>query len=354
MFSAGADQQFWFQGQAITDGDDDEKEENADMEVSNMELETEAEGEKKEHSLFEFPKACPILLATPNGQRTRYSPDCVKDFVAKFESNIDPRIFKGLQSETLALHWARAKKNIALLPFLPMPMHTSPVILLLKAISSFQFAQNKKEQQDVWFPKYTHFQASIFELGQVRLACQQKVFPVDQKVLEEANEELYWQDVHLEKKVYVDLDAIYTELSEKSINEKQALARFLDTLKRFTLSFVRTQETYIWKCMLKHHGVPWKAILSPSLDNSDWSTHLNFDEYVESMLDYFTTKQMGWNKEFRLANKEYKFKDFFHLKELPTRLKVTDASEIFDGFITRATAWEYFVHLDANKILSST
>ena len=350
MFQPNANSQTWLYGAPIVDKEQEEEEQEMEMSDDNE------NDVLKQRSLHEFPdsKSFLKLLDSPTSDgRTRYDPTFVPDFI---KASIDPRIFKGLQQPQMQEKWALAKAGISLMPFLPMPVHFSPCILMLRAISVKQFKDKQKKEDaevEVWFPKFTHFQENLFQLGQVRLACHYHIFPVDMDEFEDAQQDLEWQSIALESRVFEQLDALYEEFVAKKKNEKEALTLFLSILERYTLDYIRTQETFIWRCLLKKYNIPWEAILTPPppFSKEEWSKCMDREEYLGALVDYFVTKNMGWNARLRQNNKEYQFQQFFNTEELPNRLPNAPEDQVFNGYITRETAWEYFRHLDARNIL---
>ena len=359
MFKPNANSQTWLYNSPIVDNDDEEEKEEEEEEE--MEMSDDNENYvSKQRSLHEFPDSSETflkLLDSPkNDGRTRYDPMYVPDFI---KASIDPRIFKGLQQPQMREKWALSKAGISLMPFLPMPVYFSPCLLMLRAISVKQFKEKQQKEDaemEVWFPKFTHFQQNIFQIVQVRLACHYQIFPMDMDEFADAQENLEWQSIALESRVFEQLDALYEEFVAKKKNEKEALTLFLSILEKYTLDYIRTQETFIWRCLLKKYNIPWEAILTPSpIDNNkqqkEWSKCMDKEEYLVALVDYFATKNMSWNARLRQNNKDYKFQQFFNIEELPNRLPNAPEDQIFNGYITRETAWEYFRHLDTHNIL---
>jgi len=205
--------------------------------------------------------------------------------------------------------------------YLVMPVHVSPIIcyLILKP----------------WRNKYTDSHNMISMLHQILT-----IYQLNNKKFGKEMLEFSEQIRLLEEYLHNELDKVYNEFSGN--NQKDALDKFIKIMERTTIQRINLYEYTLWK-MFKFDNLPLECILTPYITPP--LSALSKEEqkgFPKIVCHFFECKQEIRNGLMKEQTKEYngdvKYFD----------MKTTRKNEMYNEYLDRMTAWEYFKYLDVN------
>lgn len=180
---------------------------------------------------------------------------------------------------------------------LPMPVHISPIIALLKTCG---------EDEPEWRPKYCAFSNSYAELGQLFSATIGGIF-ID--ITNEENAKLIetalatWKQDGITQNVQLTNDI--TQIMETpDISELVKMGQFMARMEASSIQILNRYEILLHTCLIGSANIPLNLCLTPMETPSIQNIHPDeVNEFFGLFLQYWTVKVNRTNEKLELDSK---------------------------------------------------
>lgn len=241
---------------------------------------------------------------------------------------IQPRVFKILATKKeLKISMLTAASTSFTLP---MPVHVSPIVTLLKT--------DPNAQQDLWKPRYVPFSDSYAELGQLFTAVAGGMYADPPGKVQEILQQFSQQGELQATKLADDLTAIATSTS---VDEKEKMSQFLLRLEMATIELINRYETFLHKCLVGDEQIPLALCLTPAVFPTVEDIHEDKrGEFFDLFTQYWQTKVDVTNEKLEMDARVVP-QQWITIEGLRQAHTQVSPSELWRGYLTPKTAAEY-------------
>jgi len=226
---------------------------------------------------------------------------------------------------------------------LPIPVHTSPVMILMMDNVPKGAKQPQKRRFIGWMQ-------SAYSLRSLMFLVQKKTLPfhvsITPEYVDECMDEFLEQTATYENMHFNRVEELHTFPFSQSVLEK-----FVEYCEDFSFYYIHSIERYLYKILIEPHGsahLSLENFLTP-VSVKPMLHQCEHPEFIQRFVyDFFELKVLATHKyDQRHAGEDYVQKNPFQLETLRQRI-TTNVGSHYRGCIDGQTLHEYFYFLNPN------
>jgi hypothetical protein len=330
MFSFNLSDKGYFSPHKYTEKNEDEEEEDDE---SNLKMDTS--NDTLGNAPFEQFVFVPSELALqgPISFKREYIPPTLLP--------VPPNVLSGL--ETIDDLSQLQKCVLSIYAALPIPVHLSPVMILL--MDNVPKGSKQPQKQ-----RYISWMQSAYQLRSIMFLVQKKVLPFHKSLtpeyIDECMDEFLEQTSSYENMHFNRVEELYTYPFSPAILEK-----FVEYCEDFSYYYIHSIERYLYKTLIEPHGsahLCLENLLTPRA-NKPTLNQCEHPQFIQKYVyDFFELKVLATHKyDQRHAGDDYVKRNPFQLDTLRQRI-TNNTGQHFRGCIDVQTLQEYFNFLNPN------
>ena len=216
---------------------------------------------------------------------------------------------------------------------LPMPVHTSPLITLLKS--------DPNAQENLWHPRYVPFSDSFAELGQLFTATLGGIYGTDEVKVQQVLQQFSQEGERQADQLTEDLCTIATS---KELTEQDRISQFLSRLEMATIQVLNRYETFLHTCLIGDENVPLALCLTPMVFPTLSQIHPDKrNDFFDRLTQYWMTKVDGTNEKLE-ADAKVQPQEWLTTEGLRQAHTQVAPEQLWRGYLTPKTASEYMAY----------
>ena len=338
--------------QGVVVDDDDDVVGCSRMQIDRDEEENVAFNDEITLEEIVFPEPRPWIELDNGGTHFKFLSAKIPDALNSFA----PNILKALAS--IDIRGSDIKTGICKQPCMPMPVHASPLISLFQNKFLIPPGKTVVIQTRPHKQKYVSFLFSCYQLHQLKDACKGGIITLLPEKKTQLMPALQEYDLRLKKmeefQNYV-LDELYAKSAAKEITAEQTMEEFILLLETFSLQYIHLLEYFLYTMLIEPFGLPLESILTPN-ERPTLGQCLEPAKIMMDVVMFFKHQQESRddqeakNVKKGVANVDAKNPHPIQWAAIEQRVKTQPPDQVYRGYITKDTLYEYFCHFDVDGV----
>jgi hypothetical protein len=266
-----------------------------------------------------------------------------RDWIPPTLLPLNPGQLNGLES--IDVITAEQKFTVGVYMALPLPVHISPVIVLLQDNVPPKASPPRKDRYISWWQ-------SAFQLRSAAFLAYTAAVPYHSSVTNEYPRECYDEEFIPQIAAYEAMHRARIERIIEAGETMENLQRFIEYAEDFSLYYIHTLERYLFKVLIEPHlsaasPLTLEHFLTPAMDRVSLAQCENAQRARQCVVDFFAFHVAATHMhEKRHAGDDYVQRNPIQLEEIMKRITTTPLHELHCGYVDQQTMKEYWMFCD--------